>query len=43
MEIDDDEFFEEQEKLLDRFWPLFDLLKDKYRNRIYDYFNQNRR
>jgi hypothetical protein len=39
---DNDDFEEEQEKLLDRFWPLFDLLKDKYRNMIYDYFNQNR-
>jgi hypothetical protein len=42
-ELDDDEFFEEQEKLLDRFWPLFDFLKDKYRNMVYNYFNQNRR
>jgi hypothetical protein len=43
MVLDDDEFFEEQEKLLDRFWPLFDFLKDKYRNMVYNYFNQNRR
>ena len=43
MELDDDEFYEKQEERLDRFWPLFDFLKDKYRNMIYDYFNQNRR
>lgn len=28
---------------LDRFWPLFDFLKDKYRDMVYNYFNQNRR
>jgi hypothetical protein len=43
MELDDDEFYDKQNERLDRFWPLFDFLKDKYRNMIYDYFNQNRR
>ena len=43
MRLDDDDFFREQEKLLDRFWPLFNFLKDKYRDRVYNYFNQNRR
>jgi hypothetical protein len=42
-ELGADDYDEEQRKLLERFWPLFDFLKDKYRNRIYDYFNQNRR
>jgi|694.fasta_scaffold63712_1 hypothetical protein len=43
MGLDDDDFDEKQNELLDRFWPLFDFLKDKYRDKIYDYFNQNRR